>query len=64
MPILIKRILLQAPKSWLSRLKYIHPFSDFYINLKTRLVETFLTLQKFLREFNHLNLEKKVVGLL
>ena len=46
MPILIKRILLSALKSWLSRFKYIHPFSDFCINLKTKLVETFLTLQK------------------
>ena len=48
----------------LSKVNYINEVSVFYINVKTKLVEIFVTLQKILRELNHLNLKRRLVGLL
>ena len=46
MSILVKTLLSEELKFYLPKFKYIHQVSDFYINLKTKLVESFLTLQK------------------
>ena len=43
---LAKRILSSALNFQLSKFKYIRQAFDFYINVKTKLVETFATLQK------------------
>ena len=48
----------------MSKVNYINEVSVFYINVKTKLVEIFVTLQKILRELNHLNLKRRLVGLL
>ena len=46
MPTLAKRIMSSVLKFQLSKFNYVHQVSVFYINAKTKLVETFVTLQK------------------
>ena len=46
------------------KFKYINEVSVFYINVQPKLVESFVTLQNLFRELNHLNLERRLVGLL
>ena len=43
---LAKKIMLEALNSQFSQLSYIHQVSLFYINVKTKLVQTFVTLEK------------------
>ena len=45
-PILVKKVLSPAMKFCLCKFKYNHQVSYFDINYKTKLVETFVTLQK------------------
>ena len=46
-PAIISRILSSALKFELSKVNYINEVSVFYINVKTKLVETFMTLENF-----------------
>ena len=71
--ILVKRILSKALKFQLSKFNYIHELSVFYINVKTKLVDIkhrklynddSIHCKKFLRQLNHLNLKRRLVGLL
>ena len=45
-PTLAKRIMSSALNFQFSKLHYIHQVSVFYINAKTNLVQTFMTLQE------------------
>ena len=62
---LAKRILSSALNFQFPKFKYIRQVFEFHMNIKTKLIETFATLQKiFLDELNNVNLKRRLVGLL